>query len=179
MAKGKKPVTTMDTLQASLQEIESADSLPKTPRTSKITEPPAILRDLSAHAAGKKGQANALTQALTAVIIDRGGDTIPAAYFALLLSSLPQCGDQGELDVMLYLLRVLLPLLAPSILVAKFGELASLFQQSFTKYYEVSLLLVNVSFPLTDHLITDLFHFVLGVEGRYHEGYHASSKTDY
>lgn len=135
----------MKNLQDSLMEIET-ESKKQVNRTSKVTSLPSIFTDLQNHTSGKKGQANRVIKAITGVILDQGGDTIPTSYFALLLTSIPSTSDQEELDVLLYLLRLLLPELSSPVLSAKFDDVSMIMQNILSTQYESSLIVVNVSF---------------------------------
>ena len=137
-------VDSMDLLQKSLMDIENESSVTKQ-RTSKVTVIPSVFDDLANHKTGKKGQANAVVQALTSVILERGGDTIPTSYFALLFGSFNKSTEDEELDVILYILRLLLPVMSVPVLTAKFNDLATLFQGILNAKYESSLIVVNVS----------------------------------
>jgi len=137
----KQKGASMDMLQQSLMEIESES--PQEQRKSKTTSVPAVFTSLETHSAGKKGQANAVVQALTSVILERGGDTIPVAYFALILSSLPSTSNNEELDVMLFLLRLLLPEIATSVLSSKFNDISATFQTILNEKYETASIVVS------------------------------------
>ena len=140
-----KTSATMSDLQASLMEIESSEAQSSNTRVSRITQVPEVFQGLAAHTAGKKGQAHAVIQALTSVIVEQGGDTIPVAYFALLLSSLPSASSVDELDVMLYLLRLVIPEVSSAVLSSKLEEMCVIFQRHLSQHYETPLVMVNVS----------------------------------
>ena len=126
-------------LESSLPDVQEKITFSNYPReqlqnvdTSGITLPN-CLRSLHNHQSGKKLQAKLMVDVLTTIIVGKGADPIPTAYFALLISSLPNNIQEDEL--VLYLLEKIIPEMPTSVLIGRFNEtvstLLSCIQQSF------------------------------------------------
>jgi hypothetical protein len=145
----------MKDLQDSLMEITSSSSKRQ---TGTIRTIPEVFQVFESHQTGKNAQARALVEALTSIIQENNGDTIPTAYFALILVSLPSSSAK-DLEVLLFVLKKLLPEIPPSVLTNRFAEITKAFHTLVHQHYEIPAIVINVrnTYPIS----TSTFHWMI------------------
>ena len=152
--------TSFKDLQATLLEVETAKKQRKGEQVSSV---PTVYSILEEGTSTRDQSAKIAVQAITNVILSQGGDTVPASYFGLILSSLSSVKDEKEADILLYLLKLILPEISPAILLSQFGTIASILLTQLQTHYNSENILVPVIFFFLDLNLKDFFLDFFGI----------------